>query len=432
MSNDRAKRKEFPPSSPQSLKLAPREFVQRIVGSVSPYRQSNLLTPAPDEAALLSYSSGLLQAAQDGNVDEVEKILTNDPNLCAQASNRFGVTALHKVCSRSTSTRSLADMVRSLIAHGANVRSFDDLGRSPMFDACWSVDPDFAVVDILLAQYPQAFFDCDTRKHCPLDFIPQTAHIVWISYLTANRNKIRCAAAGDNVAVPLGGAQHGVEMSPRVPTASIGSPPNKAKARMRNNNNPVRHMPFPTTVTDTEPRPPLACPSSTMLGPELPRSRSSPDLRQGRGLWGDCQNKEPMASLKIGTNPEVHEAVLSRISFYAGRRSVQQPTPEFDASLPFQSQRLLKLQRPPSSAFAYEPDVEKALVDSISPLAIKERGGLDEVQPPPLIPFVRDGPLPGVAPMSKSSASPSPRSHGIPVAPLSLKEFKEKYRRSPS
>ena len=62
---------------------------------------------------------------------------------------------------------------------GASAAAFDDLGRAPLHDACWSATPDFALIDTLLAADATVLFRADSRGHCPLDFAPRDTWGSW-------------------------------------------------------------------------------------------------------------------------------------------------------------------------------------------------------------------------------------------------------------
>ena len=72
--------------------------------------------------------------------------------------------------------------------------SFDDLGRAPLHDACWSSKPDFALVDALdVAAAPAALFRRDSRGHAPLNFAPRATWELCARFLDPQFLVVRAA-----------------------------------------------------------------------------------------------------------------------------------------------------------------------------------------------------------------------------------------------
>ena len=77
----------------------------------------------------------------------------------------------------------------------ARADAFDDLGRAPLHDACWSSKPDFALVDALVAAAPAAaaLFRRDSRGHAPLNFAPRATWELCARFLDPQFLVVRAA-----------------------------------------------------------------------------------------------------------------------------------------------------------------------------------------------------------------------------------------------
>lgn len=71
------------------------------------------------------------------------------------ASNKFGESVVHVACRTGN-----LDVLRFLIANGGSLTCCDDLGRFPLHEVCWAVEPRFDIVRL--------FLDSDKRGGCGL------------------------------------------------------------------------------------------------------------------------------------------------------------------------------------------------------------------------------------------------------------------------
>lgn len=136
------------------------------------------------EAEMDAYGSQLLGAIRSRDVVELRRLhKAGQPLKC---SNRFGESLLHLACRKG-----FCDVV-ALLVHEADVplRVKDDFGRNPAHDACWTVTPNFQLMDLIVEICPDLFFVQDVRGHTPLDYVRREHWSVWNRYLKETGTKL--------------------------------------------------------------------------------------------------------------------------------------------------------------------------------------------------------------------------------------------------
>lgn len=180
------------------LTVSPAAFVKTIV------LQSKSITCGEDVIAsaiqrvasdsyFLSYTEDHLSAY---TTDKVNAVQLNDvPALRAllreghlmQASNRFGESLLHTSCRRG-----FADVVDFFLGEARVCpRVRDDMGRTPMHDACWSSSPpNHEIMKILICSAPELLLSKDKRGHSPFDYARREYWPNWVQFLNEHRQFI--------------------------------------------------------------------------------------------------------------------------------------------------------------------------------------------------------------------------------------------------
>lgn len=84
------------------------------------------------------------------------------------------------------------NVIRFLLLEGrVNVFVRDDFGRTPLHDACWTAEPNFAVMDVLLEHAPPALLLAeDVRGHTPFHYARKEHWESWVSYLGEREAKL--------------------------------------------------------------------------------------------------------------------------------------------------------------------------------------------------------------------------------------------------
>jgi hypothetical protein len=76
--------------------------------------------------------------------------------------------------------------VRVMLNAGASVQISDDYGRTPLHDCCWSTEPSFDVVDLLLRQDNRLILMKDCRGSTPFAYIRKESRGAWLEFLARN------------------------------------------------------------------------------------------------------------------------------------------------------------------------------------------------------------------------------------------------------
>ncbi len=67
----------------------------------------------------------------------------------------------------------------------------DDMGRTPMHDACWSsAAPNHDIMKILIGAAPELLLSKDKRGHSPFDYARREYWPNWVTFLNEHRQFI--------------------------------------------------------------------------------------------------------------------------------------------------------------------------------------------------------------------------------------------------
>lgn len=132
-----------------------------------------------------AYSAELVKAVRDRNIPLLRAIHAEGKTL--QCSNRFGESLVHMACRRG-----YTDVVRFLIKEAdVTLRVKDDFGRTPLHDACWSANPNFDLMDLIINHDPDLLLIEDIRGHSPFSYARRDHWEDWKNYLTERRASLR-------------------------------------------------------------------------------------------------------------------------------------------------------------------------------------------------------------------------------------------------
>lgn len=130
----------------------------------------------PTEEQVSHYDHALLGAIRENNVRQLSDLMTS--GKCMTACNKFSESILHMACRRST-----PEVVAFLTAHGASLEAVDDYGRTPLHDACWRAETDFALVTFILDHNSELLRCVDDRGATPLDYVREQQWPEWRDFL---------------------------------------------------------------------------------------------------------------------------------------------------------------------------------------------------------------------------------------------------------
>ena len=81
--------------------------------------------------------------------------------------NSFGESLLHMACCKCD-----VNIVRTMHTHVCDTHITDDFGCMPLHDACWTTEPSFQCVQIMLEGDGNLFLVEDARGSTPLMYAP--------------------------------------------------------------------------------------------------------------------------------------------------------------------------------------------------------------------------------------------------------------------
>jgi hypothetical protein len=140
----------------------------------------------PDESALSSYDSTVVNAIRSANLETLTDLQKQGKSF--NACNQFGESLLHMACRRGN-----PDIVRFLVDEAkVKVDVRDDYGRTCLHDATWTTNPNFDVMDILLkAINPELLLAEDVRGHTPFDYARKEHWGAWINFLADRQDSLK-------------------------------------------------------------------------------------------------------------------------------------------------------------------------------------------------------------------------------------------------
>lgn len=138
----------------------------------------------PSQDEIDSYGFEVLNAVRKADITFLRKYHSdgNSLNIC----NRFGESLLHLACRKQLFT------VVDFLLNEADVPAevCDDFGRTPLHDSCWTTEPNFDVVDLILEKCPDLLLVKDKRGHTPLFYARREHWGKWLRHLGRNITKV--------------------------------------------------------------------------------------------------------------------------------------------------------------------------------------------------------------------------------------------------
>lgn len=107
------------------------------------------------------------------------------------ACNRFGESILHLACRKGS-----LDVVKLLVGSevdgcDCSLLVRDDYGRTVLHDACWTVNPPWELIKLILKKAPVLWRVSDVRGHLALQYVPKTAWPQWAAFLSKNKDLLQ-------------------------------------------------------------------------------------------------------------------------------------------------------------------------------------------------------------------------------------------------
>lgn len=127
------------------------------------------------------YDTDMTDAIRSENVPRLRQLRAEGRQM--QCCNRFGESTMHMACRRGS-----YPVVRFLMEEcGCSIRLRDDFGRTPLHDACWTVQIEFEVMKMLIQAEPHMLLTSDKRGHTPLDYVRREDWSAWCGFFLDNR-----------------------------------------------------------------------------------------------------------------------------------------------------------------------------------------------------------------------------------------------------
>uniref|UniRef100_A0A7S2A163 Uncharacterized protein n=1 Tax=Ditylum brightwellii TaxID=49249 RepID=A0A7S2A163_9STRA len=136
--------------------------------------------PTPLQKA--SYGTKIVQAVRSSDDSLLRRFLQF--GLSRNPCNAFGESLLHMVCRRGN-----YKLLKLLSDFGCYIQVSDDFGRTPLHDACWTTEPDFDCVDLILNVDVRLLHIVDCRGAAPLAYVKRDNWGKWIEYFNRTKDK---------------------------------------------------------------------------------------------------------------------------------------------------------------------------------------------------------------------------------------------------
>jgi hypothetical protein len=131
----------------------------------------------PKQTEIDAYGFEALDAVRQRDIEKLKQFHAEGKPL--KCSNRFGESILHLACRKG-----FCDVVDFLVTQAdVPVWVKDDFGRTPLSDACWTIEPNFDLMDVLISKAPDLLLVSDARGHTPLAYVRREHWELWTEYL---------------------------------------------------------------------------------------------------------------------------------------------------------------------------------------------------------------------------------------------------------
>jgi len=128
-----------------------------------------------------AYDEVILSAVRRHDIDSIRQMFANGKNI--QCCNRFGESVVHMACRRGA-----LEIVQFMIEEaGVSLRVTDDYGRTPLYDACWTQEPNTNLVKMIIMNCPDLLLIADKRGFTPLSYARRNDWGIWCEFLYENR-----------------------------------------------------------------------------------------------------------------------------------------------------------------------------------------------------------------------------------------------------
>lgn len=176
-----------PRLSPAQL-ATPTKFVQLIhkrqnidAEEVATKANARFLHQSPERLEAYEATS---KAVRDNDLQKLKEL--HESGVLLDSCNKFGDSPISIACRRG-----MTSIVKYLVEE-AKVSLFvrDDFLRTPLHDACWTAEPNFDIVEMLLKEAPELLVLHDSRGATPFDYIRANHSKPWIEFLARRKGML--------------------------------------------------------------------------------------------------------------------------------------------------------------------------------------------------------------------------------------------------
>jgi len=144
--------------------------------------------PTPLQKA--SYGIKLVQAVRASDETLLRSLLECglSPNPC----NSFGESVVHMICRRGE-----YKLLKVLVDYGCSLQVTDDFGRTPLHDACWTAEPCFECVEMILNHDRRLLQVVDCRGSPPLSYVKADHWPKWVEFFKSKADNYWPSRCGE-------------------------------------------------------------------------------------------------------------------------------------------------------------------------------------------------------------------------------------------
>jgi len=128
--------------------------------------------------AVRSTKLDLLERMQEAYIRAAARSGQSHPSPLWNACNAHGESIMHVVARRSQ-----LPLLQFVLNHGGSLHVRDDYHKTPLHDACWTREPNFDCIALLLQKSPELLLTRDKRNFTPLQYIPAACYPAWNEFL---------------------------------------------------------------------------------------------------------------------------------------------------------------------------------------------------------------------------------------------------------
>jgi hypothetical protein len=145
----------------------------------------------PTKEMIDAYQPELLNCVRRRDIEGLKKL--HEVGRLINCCNKFGESLLHLACRRGFTN--IVKYLIEVVKVNLNIR--DDYLRTPLHDACWTSEPNYELVDMLMRIAPELLVMEDARGFTPFDYVRKEHRGKWLRFLWERRAILQPLKAGE-------------------------------------------------------------------------------------------------------------------------------------------------------------------------------------------------------------------------------------------